>query len=120
MITAILYQNIADNFNDLLYRREQSLAKNDDLTTTLDDIATTGYATEILKNMNNELNDALSSRLIGNDVYVLMAALQNHVINYSGYSDINDWLLDNSISVGSSFAALSGEVGFVIESYNIK
>ena len=51
-------------------------------------------------------------------LYKFVSVLQGHIVN--NYSSLNSFLYDNSIQVSSSFAEISNNLGYEIESYNIE
>ena len=120
MITPSLYQSISDDIDEILYHRSESFRYGNIIYNNVTSIEDQGCSMEETISIVNALTDKLFYRNSGIYISALLTSLQNHILTRTEYDDINEFLSDNSILVGSDFARLSDDLGYSINQENIR
>ena len=116
MISPAEYKNVADLIDELQLIDETSIEFISLLGVEIDDLSTTGEAVDKIKTTILEVETKLNAKLTeDNSISVFVRTLQEHVLNNTIYTDINDYLRAFKIFVKPLFADVSERVGYPIE-----
>lgn len=114
-----LYKYVSDKYG-LVYRSVQnSFTYLDDAVIHIARMNNVEAKLDLMRSFRSCCNEFEQNKFIPN-LYSAASAINNHVINRAGFSDINDWLSSNNIKVIQEWASLCSKIGFTIESSNIE
>jgi len=116
MISPTEYKNVVDFIDELQLIDETSIEFVSLLGVEVDDLSTIGEATDDIKATISEVGTRLNAKFTeDNSISVFVRTLQEHVLNNTIYTDINDYLKAFGILVKPLFADVSERVGYPID-----
>jgi len=120
MISPTQYRFLSGRINEIQSIEDVSIDFVDSFEIKTNDLLSLNENVDDIKEEISRVETQMNSRL--NQSYTISAfvgKLQQHILDNTIYDDINDYLRDFDIKVGSFFAAVSTRVGYTINDSNI-
>jgi len=120
MLSPTQYKFISDQISELQSIEESSINHIGLFENETNDLSDLGEPVNEIKTTITNLNIVLNSRFTeDNNISDFVRALQEHILNNTIYTDINDYLKSFNIYVWQLFADVSARIGYPIDSSNI-
>lgn len=117
-ITPELYKYISDQYGFAYHDARYSLNSVQDAVTYIAQLNNVDAKIDLLKPLRGTQKDFNQNKIIAN-LYPAVEKLNKHVLDRTGKTNLNDWLVENRVKVLRDWATLCEETGIVIDEENI-
>jgi hypothetical protein len=117
-ITPELYKYISDKYGIVYHKAKYSLNNTQEAVIYIAKLNNVDAKIDLLKPIRGTQKDFNQNKIISN-LYPAVNKLNNHVLDRTGTTNINDWLYENNIKVIRDWANLCEQTGMTIDEENI-